>query len=106
MNGQIDSAQYYARLSKNEILLRLFTNDRSGFKKLILKTVKEPGNSAGEIAHYYTIAGDKDSAFVWLNKSVEQKEYGGLKYLAISPEWDPLRNDPRFALILQNSGIR
>jgi len=66
----------------------------------------DPRVSAEQIANYYTKAGEKDSAFVWLNKAVLNKEYGGLKFLAVSPDWDSLRNDPRFALLLQNSGIR
>jgi hypothetical protein len=36
---------------------------------------------------------------------MDNKEYGALKFLAVSPTWDPLRTDARFALLLQNSGI-
>jgi adenylate cyclase len=105
LKGETDSAAYYARLCNYEILLNVIKKDKPAFKKLITKKVKEDGITAEEIAEFYTMAGETDSAFVWLNKSVENKEYGGLKFLAVSPYWNPLRSDPRFALLLQNSGI-
>jgi TolB-like protein/lipoprotein NlpI len=106
LKGEKDSAKYYARLCNDEILLNVLKKDKSTLQKIITKKTKESGITAEEIANFYTMAGEKDSAFVWLNISVENKEYGGLKFLAISPYWNSLRNDPRFALLLQNSGIR
>jgi adenylate cyclase len=106
LKGDVDSAAYYARLCDNKILLNVLKKDKSALNKLINKKTNEKGIAAEEIARFYTMAGEKDSAFVWLNKSVENKEYGGLKFLAVSPFWDSLRNDPRFDLLLQNSGIR
>lgn len=106
LKGQTDSAVYYARLCNYEILLNVIKKDKPAIQKLIFNKVKENDFTAEEIAFFYTMAGEKDSAFVWLERSIENKEYGGLKFLAISPYWDPLRNDPRFALLLQNSGIR
>jgi TolB-like protein len=106
LKGETDSAGYYARLSNDEILLNVLKKDKSTLKKLIIKKTRESRIWAEEIANFYTKAGEKDSAFVWLHRSVQNKEYGGLKFLAVSPDWDPLRNDPRFALLLQNSGIR
>ncbi len=106
LKGETDSAEYYAKSSNYELLLSVIKKDKSTFEKLIVKKAKKKGIMAQEIANFYTMAGEKDSAFTWLNRSVENKEYGGLKFLAVSPYWDPLRNDPRFALLLQNSGIR
>ena len=101
-----DSVTYYARLSNNELLLNIFSNDKAGLNKIINKKSRENGITSEDIANYYAKVGEKDSAFVWLNKSVQNKEYGGLKFLAVSPYFDPLRSDPRFDLLLQNSGIR
>jgi adenylate cyclase len=106
LKGETDSAAYYARLGNYDILLDIIKKDKSALQKIILKKTEEEGITAEEIANFYTMAGEKDSAFVWLNRSVENKEYGALKFLAVSPYWDPLRGDPRFALLLQNSGIR
>jgi tetratricopeptide (TPR) repeat protein len=106
LKGVKDSAQYYARLCNDEILLAILKKDKASFKKIVKERTSESRISAEEIATFYTMAGEKDSAFVWLKRSVDNKEYGSLKFLAVSPYWDPLRNDPRFALLLQNSGIR
>jgi TolB-like protein/class 3 adenylate cyclase len=106
LKGVKDSAQYYARLCNDEILLAIFKNDKASFKKILKDRTGESRISAEEIATFYTMAGEKDSAFIWLKRSVNNKEYGSLKFLAVSPYWDPLRNDSRFALLLQNSGIR
>ena len=106
LKGNKDSVTYYARLSNNELLLNIFSNDKAGLNKIIIKKSRENGITSEEIANYYAKVGEKDSAFVWLNKSVQNKEYGGLKFLAVSPYFDPLRSDPRFDLLLQNSGIR
>ena len=106
LKGQTDSAGFYARLCNDEILLNVLKKDKLTLLKIISERSRESGITAEEIANFYTMAGEKDSAFAWLKRSVEKKEYAGLKFLAISPFWDPLRNDPRFALLLQNSGIR
>jgi tetratricopeptide (TPR) repeat protein len=106
LKGETDSAGYYARLANDEILLSILKKDNATFKKIIRKKTLGPRVLAEEIANFYTKAGETDSAFAWLNRSVENKEYGGLKFLAVSPDWNPLRTDPRFALLLQNSGIR
>ena len=106
MKGSKDSARYYARLCNNEMLLAILKKDKANFRRIIDKRVIGEKVSAEGVASSFAMAGEIDSAFVWLNKAVANKEYGGLKFLAVSPYWDPLRNDPRFALLLQSSGIR
>jgi len=106
LKGNIDSARYYAHRCRDEMLISIFKRDRETINRLISDKSRENGTTAEDIANFYAKAGEKDSAFVWLNKSVENKEYGGLKFLAVSPYFDPLRNDSRFYLLLQNSGIR
>jgi adenylate cyclase len=104
--GKMDSAQIYARLSGDKNLILLTKPDISELKKRIQNNSSTAYVTGDEKAYYYAMAGEKDSAFAWLNKAVLNKEYSGLKFLAVSPNWDPLRSDPRFALLLQNSGIR
>ena len=106
LKGQKDSAAYYAGLSGNEVLISILKGDISKVNKLINNKTKEKGMTAEEIASLFAFANEKDSAFVWLNKSIANKEYSGLKFLAVNPFYDPLRSDPRFDLILQNSGVR
>jgi TolB-like protein/Tfp pilus assembly protein PilF len=106
LKGNTDSAAYYARQCNDEILLNIFKKDKVALQMAINRKSREDGVTAEDIANFYAKAGSKDSAFAWLTKSVLRKEYGGLKFLAVSPNFDPLRNDRRFDLLLQNSGIR
>lgn len=49
-----------------------------------------------EIAHVYTWIGDKDAAFEWLNKAVDQNE-DGLNQQYFQPLLRTLHDDPRWA---------
>ena len=48
--------------------------------------------------------GNKDRAFVWLGKAVEQRNWM-IIYLKRDPVWDPLRSDPRFGALLHRVGL-
>ncbi len=51
-----------------------------------------PGNS---IALIYAGLGEKDQAFVWLEKAYEQHAFQ-MQWIKIEPRWDSVRSDPRF----------
>jgi serine/threonine protein kinase/tetratricopeptide (TPR) repeat protein len=56
------------------------------------------------IASLYAISGDKDRAFAWLEKgSVEKSTF--LEYIKVSPDYDSLRSDPRYAALLRRMGL-
>ena len=56
------------------------------------------------IASLYAISGDKDRAFAWLEKaSVEKSTF--LEYVKVSPDYDSLRSDPRYAALLRRMGL-
>ena len=57
------------------------------------------------IALVYTAMGDKDDAFLWLDKAVTERS-GSVRYLKIEPRLDPLRSDPRFDALLQRVGLK
>jgi tetratricopeptide (TPR) repeat protein len=48
--------------------------------------------------------GEQDQAFVWLEKSYEDRAQM-LSELRAEPAFDPLRSDPRFADLLQRVGL-
>ena len=54
---------------------------------------------AAEFVKTYIRAGDKEQAFVWLAKAVEERNRLAWE-LKIDPVFDPLRDDPRFAQIV------
>ena len=53
------------------------------------------------IASIYGFIGNKDQAFVWLEKAYRAKNVMGVA----SPMWDPLRSDPRFADLVRRLGL-
>lgn len=57
------------------------------------------------IAFTYTSLGNKDRAFVWLDKAVEQRSWM-IVYLNSDNVWDPIRSDLRFKDLLRRVGLR
>ena len=56
------------------------------------------------MAFTYSSLGNKDHAFAWLDKAVEQRNWM-IIYLKGDNVWDPLRSDPRFAALLRRVGL-
>jgi TolB-like protein len=56
-----------------------------------------PGTMIGVI---YGALGEPDAAFEWLDRAYEERDYF-LVWLKVDPMYDPLREDPRFADLLQ-----
>jgi tetratricopeptide (TPR) repeat protein len=52
----------------------------------------------------YTALGDKDQAFVWLEKAYEERS-GPIGLLKVTWQFDPLRSDPRFKDLLRRVGL-
>ncbi len=54
------------------------------------------------IASIYVHMGDKDKAFIWLEKAYDARDgVDGLR----DPKWDPLRSDPRFMDLMHRVGL-
>lgn len=58
-----------------------------------------------QLAIRYGEIGDMDSAFQQLELSIDSRD-PGLVYLAVGPQWDSLRADPRFFQCLRNMRLR
>jgi serine/threonine-protein kinase len=48
--------------------------------------------------------GNIDQAFEWLDKSIQEHSFY-TPFLKVFPEYDPLRNDPRFEVLLKKVGL-
>ena len=48
--------------------------------------------------------GDTDAAFGWLDRAVAERS-GSTRYLRVDVRLDPLREDPRFAALLERVGL-
>jgi tetratricopeptide (TPR) repeat protein len=81
----------------------------SGVKGMLLKDIELGSNLNGPrywptgVAIDYARLGDKDKAFLWLERAWSERI--GWAFLKIGPEWDPLRSDPRFADLLRRIGF-
>jgi TolB-like protein/DNA-binding winged helix-turn-helix (wHTH) protein/Tfp pilus assembly protein PilF len=55
-------------------------------------------------ATVYVGLGEKEQAFLWLEKAYEERT-NSLAYLKVTATWDPLRSDPRFADLVRRIGL-
>jgi tetratricopeptide (TPR) repeat protein len=56
------------------------------------------------LAYVYIGLGDKDQAFLWLEKAYQEHSYF-ISYIKVVPVADPLRSDPRFDDMLRRVGL-
>jgi adenylate cyclase len=63
--------------------------------------VNEGMHTADDPAVIYIALGDNDSAFLWLNRAIDEYVPGSILMLKVAPWLDPIRSDPRFSLLLQ-----
>jgi TolB-like protein/DNA-binding winged helix-turn-helix (wHTH) protein/Tfp pilus assembly protein PilF len=79
--------------------------DLKAFGKLRLQfLLAQPEVSTYSVATAYVQLGDHDRALEWLEK-LYQARGGRIRLLRASPEWDPLRSDPRFQDLLRRANI-
>jgi len=52
----------------------------------------------------YAALGDKNQAFAWLNKSMDEHDLITAR-LKVDQRFDPLRSDPRFADLVRRVGL-
>ena len=57
------------------------------------------------LALIHALLGEKDQAFDWLQKAVDDRSTG-LVYLKVDPVWDALRGDSRFAALQARIGLK
>jgi TolB-like protein/Tfp pilus assembly protein PilF len=57
------------------------------------------------IGYVYAALGRRDQAFEWLNRSLEHY-FARMLFLKVDPRADPIRDDPRYAALLQRLGLQ
>ncbi|HYL13971.1 MAG TPA: tetratricopeptide repeat protein [Terriglobales bacterium] len=78
-----------------------------GNAQKVMENIQRSSHNKEVALHLAIIAtglGDKDEAFRWLQVARDQRS-GSLILLKITPYWDPLRSDPRFATLLHDVGL-
>jgi tetratricopeptide (TPR) repeat protein len=64
----------------------------------------KPAYSPFTVAENYALLGDKDNAFLWLEKAYQQHA-SELIFLKVEPGWESLRSDPRYADLVRRVGF-
>jgi len=70
----------------------------------VLKLSKERYVAAYDIALMYVALADTESAFLWLERAVDERSTQ-IPFLAQDPMFAQLHGDPRFASLVQRIGI-
>ena len=89
-------AQWHARHGKREEAIRIVRE----LEQLSSQTYV-PANI---IAQIYIVLGDTDAAFEWLDKAYHERT-PWLLWLKVASEFEPLRSDPRFEILLEKIGL-
>lgn len=108
-------AEYLAfsrpNISPAERLARQETYTRSGWKAFLqigvsnlLERSEKGYVRPYTIASFYARLGQKDEAFVWLEKAYQDRDYQ-MTELNVRPELDSIRSDPRFAELVRRVGL-
>lgn len=57
-------------------------------------------------AKIYAGLEDKDKAFQWLEKAIQDRSVVSVGYIKTNPMFDPLRSDPRYADLLRRTNLK
>jgi tetratricopeptide (TPR) repeat protein len=71
----------------------------------LMENRKKSFAPAGALAYAYAGLGERDEAFHWLDLALEDHSEI-LTVLKVDPGFDPLRSDPRFAVVLRRIGLQ
>ena len=58
-----------------------------------------------DIAVIYVGLGDKDEAFAWLNRAVDERSALPVLYMTSDKRWDKYRADPRYQAVIKRIGL-
>jgi TolB-like protein/Tfp pilus assembly protein PilF len=91
--------------AKQAILDALKTSGEKGYWSKVLEITLEAVRKGenippSDIAGIYAQLGERDEAFMWLDKAFHRSIDANVFMLKVSPEWDGLRDDPRFKEIV------
>ena len=79
-------------------------NDANEMLKKMFEFTKRGYALAVPVATVYAGLGDNDRVFEWLEKGYHEQNVG-IGYLKISPVWNDVHSDPRYAAFLKRLGL-
>ncbi len=86
----------YARIGKTEEAMNILNR--------FLQLSKDQYVAPYFIGQLYTGLGKTDEAFTWFNRAVDEHA-NAMEYLRLDPTFDPIRNDPRFTVLMKKVGL-
>jgi TolB-like protein/Tfp pilus assembly protein PilF len=86
----------YARLGKKDDARRVLEK--------LLELAKKKYYAGDQIASVYIALGEKDAAFEWLNRAINEHS-SAIHRVAFDPDFKDLRSDPRFPALLARIGL-
>ena len=89
------------------MLFRSRSGDRAAARKVLDQILAERSRRyfpGARLALVYVGLGDKDRAFEWLQRAVEERD-NWVAYAKTKPEYEPLRSDPRWADLLRSMNL-
>jgi hypothetical protein len=79
----------------------------AGVARFMLQQIPSDGEAAVAVqrAVLHAAAGERDAAFTHVDRALDLRD-PALVYLAVAPQWNPLRDDPRFVERLKRMALR
>ncbi|HEX6902304.1 MAG TPA: protein kinase [Thermoanaerobaculia bacterium] len=88
--------RHYARIGKKEEARKVLADlERRSRTEYVAASLP---------AKLYFLLGDPDRGFVWMDKAFAERDQS-LNFLKVDPDYDPVRNDPRFQRLLERIGL-
>ena len=94
----------WARLTATSLVRWLMKEHAESNRLLALLEVKHGQHSAVQIASLHAMRGSADLAFAWLERAYAQRD-AGLVFIKSIRFFEPVRDDPRWALFLKKMGF-
>jgi tetratricopeptide (TPR) repeat protein len=83
----------YARMGK--------TSEARNILREMLELAARKYVSPEQVAMIYANLGEKDQAFIWIEKAYEARSAWLVTVILVSPSYDPIRADPRYTALLR-----
>ena len=101
-----ENSAYLAEMARNQVLGGWNdAADQTLGRLLLLEREGARDVSYEGIGYVYAALGDLDRAFEWLNRSLDHY-FARLLFVKVDPRADPLRNDRRYAALVQRLGLK
>lgn len=100
LEGQADNPNFLAARARAHAL----AGQRTEARRMLDTLLRHRPPASFFIALVYTALGDRDSAFVWLERSLDERA-GSVRYLKVDPRLDPLRPDLQFMGLLRRARL-